>query len=328
MGNFNRTERLLNIIYTIQMRPGIQAKELAAIFGCHVRTIQRDIKQIKKLGFKIDSSTGAAGGFASRGEYYLRPLTFSGREAFAIFTAARILLEKKGFPYRDDLQAALDKVSAVISEKEQDFFHNIESKVSVLIDQLKDYAPWGDVFISINEAIFASHRLEMVYHSYSSNTVSRRLVDPYHVIFRNGCWYLVGYCHRRQEVRIFRIDRIKKLRVTAETFQLPEDFSIKDYFGSSWQIGKGEEVEVKVKFFPPVSRLIGESIWHPAQQIEKLPGDELIFTVKVEGTWEIKKWILGWGKYAEVLQPVELREEIGQELEEMLERYGCISRPR
>ncbi len=71
MSDLARTERLLNLLYTIQKSKGIQAKELALIFGRTTRTIQRDINDLRKLGFCIDSSTGAAGGFASRGAYVL-----------------------------------------------------------------------------------------------------------------------------------------------------------------------------------------------------------------------------------------------------------------
>jgi len=71
MNDLARTERLLNLLYTIQTRPGIKAKELAAIFGRSIRTIERDILYLRRMGFELHSSTGAAGGFASRGRYYL-----------------------------------------------------------------------------------------------------------------------------------------------------------------------------------------------------------------------------------------------------------------
>lgn len=321
MNDLARTERLLNLLYTIQKQPGIQAKELARIFGRTPRTIQRDIQDLRKLGFEIASSTGAAGGFASRGSYYLKPLTFSGSEALALFMASRVLLEQKGFPYRDDLEAALNKIADVIREKDEGFFRGLEPKTSLLIKQLKDYYPWGQVFAEINQAILEQRTVRLTYDSYSSRTVSQRLVDPYHMMFREGCWYLVGYCHNRQEARIFRVDRIRELVRTSQKFQLSEGFSLREYMGNCWQLGKGEQVLVKVLFEPPVSRLIRESTWHHTQEIQELPGDRLIFSATVEGTWEIKKWILGWGRGAICLEPRELRDEIARELREMAGRY-------
>jgi predicted DNA-binding transcriptional regulator YafY len=60
--------------------------------------------------------------------------------------------------------------------------------------------------------------------------------------------------------------------------------------------------------------LIKEGTFHRTQAIEELPEEKVLFKVVVEGTWEIKKWILGWGKYAEVISPEALRNEIAEEL--------------
>ena len=321
MIDLNHTERLLNLVYMIQKSPGIQAGELAKIFGRTTRTIQRDISNLRKAGFSIASSTGAAGGFRSRGSYYLKPLVFTGEEALAIFVASRVLLEQKGFPFRDDLESALAKISQVIREKDKDFFKSLEPRTSIVVKQIKDYYPWGEVFTEINQAILDRAIIEITYDSYNSGTVSVRKVNPYHIMFREGCWYLIAYCHRREEIRIFRVDRIKDLRKTDKQFSSPEDFSLHEYFKKSWQMGKGEPVTVKVRFEPPVSRLIRENTWHPTQEIKELEGDSLIYTVQVEGTWEIKQRILGWGAAAECLEPEELREEIGREVWEMIGRY-------
>ncbi len=326
MNDIDRTERLLNLIYTIQKSPGIQAKELAKIFGRTPRTIQRDICDLRKYGFFIDSSTGAAGGFRSRGSYSLKPLVFSGEEALAIFVASRVLLEQKGFPFRDDLESALVKISHVIREKDEDFFKSLEPRTSIVVKQLKDYYPWGEVFTEINQAILDHVIIEITYDSYNSGTVSVRKVNPYHIMFREGCWYLIAYCHQREEIRIFRVDRINDLHRTGEQFPSSEDFSLQEYFKASWQMGKGEPVTVKVRFEPPVSRLIRENTWHPTQQIEELEGDSLIYTVRVEGIWEIRQWILGWGAAAECLEPERLREEIGREANKLRHKYQRVSK--
>ena len=322
MSDLARTERLLNLLYTIQINPGIQAKVLASIFGRTTRTIQRDICNLRKMGFDITSSTGAAGGFASRGSYYLKPLVFSGTEALAVFVASRVLLEQKGFPYSSDLKSALDKIAQAIQEKDEAFFQSMEPKTSIVINQIKDYYPWGSIFTDVNQAILDQVMIEITYDSYSSDKVSVRKVNPYHMMFREGYWYLIAHCHQREEIRIFRIDRIIDLTLTDQRFQLPGDFSIGEYLKDSWQLGKGEPNTVTVRFEPPISRLIKENTWHHTQEIEELPDGSLILTVRVEGTWEIKKWILSWGRGAECLEPKELREEIRRELSNLVGRYG------
>ena len=316
-----KLERLLNTLYILQRNPGIKSHELAEIVGVGVRTVQRYLSELRSAGFAIDSSTGAAGGFRARGEYYLKPLTFTGPEAIALLVASKVLLGQEGFPYREHLTIALEKISGAILPRERPFVEKLEPQISLLVDSLRNYLPWGETFQTINGAILNRQSLRIDYDSYSGGGRSSRLVNPYHVLFREHYWYLVGYCHTRQEIRIFRIDRIVSLAETDQQFTLPDNFSIKDFMNNSWQLAKGEEVMVKIKFYPPITRLIREGIWHHSQQIEELPGDELIFTVTVEGTWEIKKWLLSWGKYAEVLEPQGLREEFAGQLGEMMGKY-------
>lgn len=322
MNDLARTERLLNLLYTLRTHPGIQAKELGKLYNRCTRTIERDITALRRLGFAIDSSPGAAGGFISRGAFFLKPLTFSGTEALALFVASQVLLEQKGFPYRDDLQSALDKISKVVCEDDEGFFRELEPRTSILVQQLKDYLPYNQVFVEINQAILEKRTLRVRYDSYSSQKISDRLLDPYHMIFRGGCWYVVGHCHTRKEIRIFRVDRIVGLELTSQKFEADQDFSVREYLQDSWQLGKGRPVLVKVQFEPPVSRLIRENTWHRTQKIEELPGDRIIFSVRVEGTWEVKKWILGWGRAAICMEPQELREEIAAELAELAGIYG------
>lgn len=320
--DLRKSERIINLLYMIQRRPGIQCSELASFFGTSRRTIQRDLEQLRRIGFSINSSRGAAGGFATRGGYHLKSLTFTGPEALSLIVAARVLLEQEGFPYRDSLQSAMEKISGVVSQKDNYFLDSLEPNISLMVTGLRDYEPWGETFNVINDAILNNSRLAMVYQSYNSQYTSERLVDPYHVLFRDGFWYLVGYCHTRKETRIFRIDRIAGISPNGEKFSPPEDFSIREYLGKSWRIGKGVAVELAVKFHPPVSRLISEGQWHPTQRLEHLPDGVVIFRAEVEGAWEVKKWILGWGPAAEVLEPPELRDEIRRDLGEMAGRYA------
>lgn len=120
----------------------------------------------------------------------------------------------------------------------------------------------------------------------------------------------------------FRIDRIKKLKLTAETFKLPDDFSLAEELDNAWGVEQGkEEMEVRVKFTGRAARFVPEYHWSDRQEVEEIGENKIIFKVKTSSREEIKKWILGYGAEAEVLQPENLREEMQQEIEKMLENY-------
>ncbi len=86
------------------------------------------------------------------------------------------------------------------------------------------------------------------YTAYRDETTVRD-VDPYHLRYHHGAWYLIGYCHTRDCVRVFAIDRIISCNDTGNTFDIPADFFLEAFLQHSFGIEIGSEpVEVKVRF--------------------------------------------------------------------------------
>ena len=113
------------------------------------------------------------------------------------------------------------------------------------------------------------------------------------------------------------------LHQTKETFEIPEDFSLEKFTGSSFGVYQGEPVYIKVWFHSDVAGYIKEKIWHESQQIHSQNDGSIIFEAEVAGTDEIRFWIMTWGSKAEVLSPASLRDEIRAEAEMMVSRYGA-----
>ena len=174
----------------------------------------------------------------------------------------------------------------------------------------------------VNDAAINRKAIEIIYYTMSSRKESRRKINPYRIWFFNGTFYLIGLCHMRNEVRIFALDRIKMLHKTKETFEVPEDFSLEDFTGSSFGVYQGEGTHIKVWFYPNVAGYIKKKICHESQQIHPQDDGSILFEADLAGTDEIRFWIMTWGSKAEVLEPESLREEIRTEAETMANRYG------
>ena len=153
----------------------------------------------------------------------------------------------------------------------------------------------------------------------------RRKVDPYRIWFFNGTFYLIGYCHMRNEVRVFALDRIKMLHQTKESFEVVEDFDFEEFLRPSFGVYQGEPVKVRILFSIEAAGYIKEKIWHDSQKIVPQKDGSIVFEVEVAGTEEIKFWVMSWGSKAEVLEPQSLREEIRVEAEAAVEKYGRTS---
>jgi predicted DNA-binding transcriptional regulator YafY len=240
----------------------------------------------------------------------------------ALYFGRDMLKVFKDTAFYESLESLLQKVRTTLPPESIRYLENIEQTLHLAIKPYKDYGRFKEILNRVTDAALNRRTIEIVYYTMSRKKETRRKVDPYKVWFFNGTFYLIGLCHMRNEVRIFALDRIKMLHQTKEAFEVPEDFSLQDFMGSSFGVYQGEPVHIKVWFHPDVAGYIKEKIWHGSQKIHPQPDGSIIFEAQVAGTDEIRFWIMTWGSKAEVLEPESLREEIRAEAERMARRYG------
>jgi predicted DNA-binding transcriptional regulator YafY len=149
-------------------------------------------------------------------------------------------------------------------------------------------------------------------------------VAPYKLWFVDGGFYLIGLCKWKNEIRIFAVDRIKKLTVTNESFELPDDFDIDDFMRNSFGAFHGKPEKVKVLFSADIAEYIKEKIWHETQKLHENPDGSVLFEADMACTKDVKAWIMRWGAKATVLKPKRLRNEIRSEAVEMLAAYANV----
>jgi predicted DNA-binding transcriptional regulator YafY len=164
----------------------------------------------------------------------------------------------------------------------------------------------------------------MDYYTMSRKDETRRTVDPYQLCFLNGSFYLIGFCHMRQDIRTFALDRISNLEMTDQCFTVPGDFRMEDFLKSSFGIHRGEPQHIRIRFDADIAGYIKEKIWHESQRIIDENNDGIVLEIKVAVTEEIKHWIRSWGAHAEVLKPQSLRNEMRSELQAAVKRYGPL----
>jgi predicted DNA-binding transcriptional regulator YafY len=181
-----------------------------------------------------------------------------------------------------------------------------------------------EIWSQLVDAFRTSRQVWVKYYTASRNDVSERVIDPYHLdIYRGTNPYLIGYCHQRQAVRSFRVDRIQKLQVLEQKFVRDPSFNAKEYLEQMFQyeVG-GKPVPVAIWFNAPTSPYIRERRWHHTQEIEEHPDGSLTLHLVVGGLNDLKRWVLGYGKGAVVREPPELVELVRAELEGMMPLYN------
>jgi predicted DNA-binding transcriptional regulator YafY len=165
----------------------------------------------------------------------------------------------------------------------------------------------------LQHALHERRTLEAKYHSFGRDTVTSRRLDPLHLWYQQGGIYLAAYCHTRRQVLTFALERFRQVRLTEDTFEAPREFNLDRYLEGSFGIFRGEPVRVTLRFSRQVARYVAERQWHPSQVVSLLLTGELEMTLRVPLSPELRRWILGYGKDVEVLEPKSLREDIRRE---------------
>jgi predicted DNA-binding transcriptional regulator YafY len=315
--------RLATIDEAIRAGELPNAQTLARELEVTSRTVQRDLQFLRdRLRAPLAFDAARNGYVYTDSSYRLPFYRLTEGELIALLLAERLLQEYRHTPYAEALAHAFQKMTAAVPDTVTiDLAHLAEA-----YSFRHKAVDTGDLdrFAALDRAIRDGRQLELLYWTASRDVTSRRVVDPYHLASVDGDWFLIGYCHLREEVRMFSPGRIKELRQTGVRFERPLDFCITDYLDVGFRAirGTGLPREVRLRFTPAVACYIRERRWHATQKLADQPDGGVVVTLRVNHTLEVKRWALSFGSDCEVLEPPELREEIVAESVRLSQRYA------
>lgn len=315
-------ERLLQLDALLRTRQRHTADSLATELEVSEKTIRND------LNFLRDRYGAPLACNRKQGYHYTEPawrlpsITLSTGELFALTLGARMLESYAGSPYRDDLQSAIARLSERLPEQTWVDLQQVADE-RILFRSGAETNLDAEIWHKLEEACRLQKTVQMTYYTASSNSTSDRKIDPYLLhIYRGTNPYVIGFCHTRQAVRWFRVDRIQHLEVLAEIFVQDPAFDAKDHLELIFQHEVGAvPVNVVIWFDVRTAPYIRERRWHPTQTLQEHPNGAVTLRMTVRGLNDVKRWVLGYGKGAIVQQPPELVDLVKQEVEGMLRQY-------
>lgn len=238
--------RLINLILILQRQPGLKAAELAGRLGVSVRTLHRYFEMLDEMGVPVYAERGPYGGFSLVRGYKLPPLVFTPEEAVAVTLGTSLVGEMWGQLYHEAAEGVLAKLENVLpNEQRQEIAWARKSLVATGMHR-NDMQALAPVLEKLRRAVRETHRVRMTYLSGNNPHGERREFDPYALIHRWGWWYVVGWCHLRDALRTFRVDRISELALTGQRFSLPADFDIQQYMADEWK--DAPQIRVRLRF--------------------------------------------------------------------------------
>lgn len=272
---------------------------------CHPRTLRRDLDALSVIGVPVyTEKRNGTTVWRVRDEWRSFPLPVTPTELLALDTMRRLAQPLDGTFIGGSLQSVLGKIRSALAPKTREAFASMSASLSIGHRATKHLAPHAETLDALREAIENNRVVRMTYDSHNSGRVTTRKANPYHVRFHDNSLYLLAYCHRRKDVRLFAVDRIRALEVTGERFNPPLFFSPDDYFKNAFGVYQGKKPETVTLRFPrKTARWVGEKRWHASERVRRLRNGALRMELTVAITPELISWVRSFGSDVTVESP-------------------------
>ena len=298
-----KMERLIGILSILLQGEKVTAPELAEQFEVSRRTIQRDIESLCRAGIPIATAQGAGGGISIMEGYRIDRTVLTAPEMQAILAGLRSLDSVSGTRRYAQLMEKLSTGTGGL----------VTSGAHMLIDLASWYKTSLPPKIELIQGAIEQHRtIHFTYYSPKGESV--RTVEPCYLVFHWSAWYVWGWCRSREAFRLFKLNRMTEL-ATGELFEfrpapLP-DLEPERVFPVNYQITVLFDSSCRW-------RLVEE---YGADRFTVEPDGKLRFTVGFPDANSVLSWVLTFGDKAELLEPQELREQLGDLTKTLANRY-------
>ncbi len=205
----SKTKVLFDLIIYVNTKRNFTAEDVAHEFHVSVRTAHRYLMELSEMGVPLYTESGRNGGYRMLENRALPPIIFNENEAFAIFFAFRSLKYYKSLPFEIDMKSVSRKLYAYLPSDKRNKIDNLDSVLSFWNKKRGISSPFLKEII---EAALENHILDVEYQSKHKNMC--REISPIGVYAYDGFWYMPAFDLSRDELLVFRLDRILALKNT------------------------------------------------------------------------------------------------------------------
>jgi len=318
----SRISRVMQILTTLQAGKSYAVSDLSKMFGTSRRTIFRDLKELQAIGvpYRYDANTG---GYTIEPEFFLPPVDLSLQEALSLLLLAHKARNQIQLPFKNSALLAALKIENNLPPKIRQYcntaLQNISTRASAQAP-VTHSAGLDKTFAQLQQAIVKKRKVNIRYNSLFEGTIIDVELCPYHLLYNNRAWYVLGRSSLHKSVRTFKLNRIRELTTIQRCFVDGDNFDVYDYLGRAWSmIPEGRIYNIKLRFLPKVANNVAEVHWHSSQKVVRNSDGSATIEFRVDGLGEITWWILGYGDQVQVLAPKELRKKVLEVAKNMVE---------
>lgn len=307
-----KVDRLVSIIMILLDKERIGAQELAEMFEVSPRTIYRDIDAINQAGIPVRATAGVGGGFEIMPNYKLEKNVFSTADLSAILMGLSGL---SSMVHGEELIHALAKVKHFIPAESAD-------EIALKVNQVYiDLSPWmgnrkTQPFLEMLKTAIEERRLlSFTYVDHHGNQTVRT-AEPYQLVLKNSHWYWQGFCHTRNDFRLFKLSRMTSLQMQEENF-IPREYQRPQLDFSDIL----EDIQTKIKI--RIHRSVMDAVLEYCPYEDFTADGEKHYLVDfpfIENDYYYNT-LFGFGNKCECLGPSHVRAGMKQRIAEMAALY-------
>ena len=296
--------RLFKMMYYLLEKGQATAPELAEKFEVSVRTVYRDIDALSEAGIPVYTEAGRSGGIRLMEHFTLDKAVLSGEEKQEILTALQSLQATQNIDSEDTIQ----KLSAL-------FRLGSENWLEV------DFSRWGEKaqdrekFELLKSAILHCKNVKILYAG-SDAALSERTVSPLKLMYKAKAWYLKAFCLKKQDYRLFKLNRILEFEVLEEGF-------LKGAIDSVSAVGRAGEpkrtdTQITLRFPKEMAYRVYDEF--DATQVKQQENGDLIASACMPDDEWLIGFLLSFGAQVDVIEPAYLKEVLAEQARLILEK--------
>lgn len=316
----DQVPRMLALVPYLRSREGIPVEQVAKDFGVTTSQIVQDLNVLWFCGLPgavtgemidVDMDALDADGvvFLDNAEFLPRPLRLSVPEALSLIVALRTLRESATEAELPTVESALAKLESAAGDGAA-----ASAAVQVHIERADPH-----VHDAIRTALAARRQLQIAYDVPSRDEQTERVVDPLRLLTAEGRPYLEAWCHRAQDVRLFRLDRIATAEVTDRPADSHADVRRRDLSAGLFQPSPDDVLAVVD--VDDSARWVAE--YYPVESTQERPDGSLRITLRMSDAAWLRRLVLRLGGSARVVAPVEVAAEVRGAATDALAHYGA-----
>ncbi|WP_020620707.1 helix-turn-helix transcriptional regulator [Paenibacillus daejeonensis] len=321
-----KLDYLLSVLWILRSKPVSTAAQIAEQLEMSVRTVYRYIDILCISGVPIISEPGHGGGYKLPESFTAMPLFFDSTELKAISQSV-MFARQANYPHADSLERAMSKISQRLLDSHREELQRQSLGLHVVEPSRQDSLQ--EQLRQLEQAILEQTTVSIHYAKSLTQPIQERSINPYGLLLSGTKWYLIAFCHSRQQERVFRVDRITRLTLSESQFEKPADVDIRFIFERLHHKSEptGSLVNVRLAGNEELLDQIANH-WYLRAYVSERNESELVFNMPPEtmNTY-MPSLLLSFGRHVRVLEPLALREQLSSIAYDLAHYYGTSELP-